>query len=92
MIAPRVTNHKPPSFGETFFPDLQGASSSYHEKNLKRLDHGFWIISCLVLSCCRLFALLPCYELLALSNHIIISGLLFFGGAEEFVLYLLGRR
>lgn len=38
------------------------------------------------------FALLPCYELLALSNHIIISGLLFFGGAEEFVLYLLGRR
>lgn len=79
MIAPRVTNHLPPFWGN-FFPDLQGASSSYHEQKSQAsaLDHGFWFISCLELSCCCLFALLPCYELLALSNHIIISGLLLF--------------
>lgn len=90
MIAPRVTNHKPPSFGETFFPDLQGASSSYHEKKISSawimdfLDHFLFGVELLLffLLCCL------CYELLALSNHIIISGLLFFGGAEEFVLYL----
>lgn len=40
------------------------------------------------------FALLPCYELLALSNHIIISGLLLFwrSGGVRSLPYLLSTE
>lgn len=95
-----TTRHKPQTtfLGETFFLICKAPlllSYSYYEKKTQALGSWiFWFISCLVLSCCCFFALLPCYELLALSNHIIISGLLLFwrSGGVRSLPYLLGTE
>lgn len=93
MIAPRVTNHLPP-FGGKLFPDLQGASSSYHEKNLKRLDHGFldhflFGVELLLFICFA--ALLRAFSFVQ-SHHHLRSAFFWRSGGVRSLPYLLGTE